>query len=802
MQKMLTLLLLIPFSVSSSEFNTDFIQGNAKTREDISKLLNDFGSLPLGTQSYKVYINRQYIGYEALTAVQDENGKTSLCLPQEHLSQYGIHLTELAKNSLKNKNCQQVISTLNGTVEYDPNSLQLEISIPDTHLMNIDDIRFYERELDKGINAGFVNYSISARYNSRDKLDEFKIPLAAEIGLNYHEYRLRANFASSDLGDDSLTRQQAYIAKPIPSILSELVAGESLTQGFLAESIPFTGLSLRSDKDMLPRYKRDYTPVVRGIAESNSTVNIYQGDYLIYTKDVPVGNFAITDLPYLSNNQLIVEIIGENGQVKRFNYTVTQIPMLLTEDTNRYEISVGKYRSVDNKNLNTFVYGEYGHGFEELTLMGAITASSLYYAMSMGSAITLGDFGAVSTDYTYSNTEFEHNEFHSGHSFRLLYAKELSESTNLQLAGYRFSSENFRTFSEAVRDSYDRKYQGSSVLGSATRVRSKSRFDANLNMDLSSSSIYINLAHENYWNKQDSSTSYSVGLNSSWGRMNYSLSASYTDYENSSDDHTVMMTASIPLEFDDKHFSIYSSVIANSNNTTYEVGQSGMYKDYAYSIGASLNEDSPVYARASISANLDKTNISANVSGNKNGTSTSVSASGTVVAFKDDILFGARRADSYVIAKVGDRQGIEVNGRATNDNGHALVTSIDPYEQNELRLNAKTIPTDIQTQESIISRVPVRGVIGYVDFKANTVIRFITQLQDSNKNNLPLGTIVTLDNKKAVVGVNGRVMLEANVKDGTHYPKTLLISTEYCKGQVVIKEPSNQILNLGVTRCS
>ncbi|BBC42199.1 outer membrane usher protein YehB [Photobacterium damselae subsp. piscicida] len=237
---------------------------------------------------------------------------------------------------------------------------------------------------------------------------------------------------------------------------------------------------------MLPRYKRDYTPVVRGIAESNSTVNIYQGDYLIYTKDVPVGNFAITDLPYLSNNQLIVEIIGENGQVKRFNYTVTQIPMLLTEDTNRYEISVGKYRSVDNKNLNTFVYGEYGHGFEELTLMGAITASSLYYAMSMGSAMTLGDFGAVSTDYTYSNTEFEHNEFYSGHSFRLLYAKELSESTNLQLAGYRFSSENFRTFSEAVRDCYDREYQGSSVLGSATRVRSKSRFDANLNMDLSS----------------------------------------------------------------------------------------------------------------------------------------------------------------------------------------------------------------------------------------------------------------------------------------------------------------------------
>ncbi|HIF9385244.1 TPA: fimbria/pilus outer membrane usher protein [Photobacterium damselae] len=801
MQKMLTLLLLIPFSVNSSEFNTDFIQGNAKTREDISKLLNDFGSLPLGTQSYKVYINRQYIGYQALTAIKDKDGKTSLCLSQDHLSKYGIHLTDLAQNALKNKNCQQVIRALNGAIEYDPNSLQLEISIPDIHLMNTDDIRFHERELDKGINAGFVNYSISARYNTRDKSDEFKVPLATEVGLNYHDYRLRANFATSDLGDDSFTRQQAYIAKPIPSILSEVVAGESITQGFLVESIPFSGVSLRSDRDMLPRYKRDYTPVVRGIAESNSTVNIYQGDYLIYTKDVPAGDFAITDLPYLSNNQLVVEVIGENGQVKRFNYTITQIPMLLTEDTDRYEVSVGKYRSVDNKNLNTFVYGEYGHGFEELTLMGAITASSLYYAMSMGSAITLGDFGAVSADYTYSNTEFEHNEFHSGHSFRLLYAKELSESTNLQLAGYRFSSENFRTFSEAVRDNYDREHQGSSILDSATRSRSKSRFDANLNMDLSSSSIYINLAHENYWNKQDSSTSYSVGLNSSWGRMNYSLSASYTDYENSSDDHTVMMTASIPLEFDDKHFSIYSSVIANSNNTTYEVGQSGMYKDYAYSVGASLNKDSPVYARASVSANLDKMNISANVSGNKDGSSTSISASGTMVAFKDDVLFGARRADSYVIAKVGDRKGIEVNGRATNGNGHALVTSIDPYEQNELRLNAKTIPTDIQTQDSIISRVPVRGVIGYVDFKANTVIRFITQLQDGNKNNLPLGTIVALDNKKAVVGVNGRVMLEVNVKDGSQYPKTLVIRSDSCQGQVVIKEPSNQILNLGVTRC-
>lgn len=797
MKILLIFLVVIPFGVGSVEFNTDFIQGDAKTREDISKLLNEFGRLPLGSQSYKVYINRKYIGYQTLSTVRDIEDNVTLCLTKEHMIQYGIYLTDRAKKRLQDKSCDQILKTLDASVEYEPNSLKLVIYIPDAHLMNIDDIRFHERTLDKGINASFVNYSISATYNIRDKLEELKIPLVTDIGLNYHDYRLRANFSSSDFSDDSFTRQQIYIGKPIPSILSELVVGESITQGFLFESIPFTGISLRSDKDMLPRYKRDYTPVVRGIAESNSIVNIYQGDYLIYTKDVPVGSFAITDLPYLSNSQLIVEVVGENGQVKRFNYTVTQIPMLLTEGVSRYEISTGKYRTVNNKNLDTFLYGEYGLGFDEVTLMGAATASSIYYAMSLGSAITLGDFGAISTDYTYSDTELYENGFHSGHSFRLLYAKELSESTNLQLAGYRFSSKSFRTFTEAVRDNYDHEN-----LSVSDRARSKSRFDINLNMDLSSSSIYVNLAHENYWNKQDSSSSYSIGLNSSWKRVNYSLSASYTDYEKSADDHTVIFTASLPLEFDSKYSNIYSSIISNSNVTSYELGQSGMYKDYSYSVGASMADDTPINARASISANLDKINMSANISGNRDNSAIAISANGAIVAFKDDILFGSQRADSYVIAKVGDRKGIEVNGKETNINGHALVTSIEPYKQNELRLNAKNIPIDIQTQESIISRVPVRGVIGYVDFKANTVIRFITKIQDENNDNLPLGTIISLGGNKGVVGVNGRVMLEVNVKDGIKYPKTLVIKSDYCKGQVVIKEPSNQILDLGVTRCA
>ncbi|PSV45323.1 hypothetical protein C9J47_18650 [Photobacterium indicum] len=797
-RKIIPLLLLVPIAAQASEFNTDFLQGDAKTQTEISKLLNAYGELPLGNQSYRVYVNKRYIGYQNFNVAPNSDGQPSLCLSVDTLQNLGINLTQEAKLSLLNVTCENTLSDLGAQVDYNANELTLHIFVPDANLMNREDLEFNQRRLDKGITAGFVNYSVSARYNNRNSDDEFAMPLTAEIGANYHDVRFRANVASSDVTDDDFVRQQAYVAKPLPNVLSEAVVGESITQGYLVDSIPFTGVSLRSDREMLPRYKQDYTPVIRGVAETNSTVNIYQGEYLLYTKDVAAGNFSITDLPYLSNNQVDIEIIGEDGQSKRYNYTITQLPMLLTEDTYRYELTAGKYRDSKNKMLNSFLYGEYGYGFDQMTLMGAVTISDPYYGMATGAGVTMGELGAVSMDYSYSNTLMD-DDYHSGHSLRLLYAKELSSSMDLQLAGYRFSSENFRTFSEAVSSDYDRETSEPSYNTEVDLSRSKSRIDANLNFDVADSSVYVNLAHETYWNKSNTSTSYSVGYSSSIGRVNYTLSGAYTDYQTENDDHTVMLTMSVPIDYGKSASNVYTSVTSTSDSTSYEVGQSGVVDEYSYSVGASLNPDSDAYARASLSGSFDKTNVSVNASGN--GSTISASASGTFVGFDGGVIAGAKRSDSYIIAKVGEREGIKVNGQETNKNGYALVSNIQPYETNELSLNAASMPTDIQTEKSIIATMPERGVISYVDFNASRVIRVVTQMMDAKGTYLPLGTIVSTKDKQSVIGVDGSVMVELSATEQSKFPLDIAYSTPTCQGVITINQPSTQIMNTGTTKC-
>ena len=81
----------------------------------------------------------------------------------------------------------------------------------------------------------------------------------------------------------------SWLQRDIKSLKSQLVIGESATEGTVFSSYQFTGVRLYSDETMLPNSQRGFAPTIRGIANTSAIITVRQNDYIIYQSNVRRG---------------------------------------------------------------------------------------------------------------------------------------------------------------------------------------------------------------------------------------------------------------------------------------------------------------------------------------------------------------------------------------------------------------------------------------------------------------------------------------------------------------------------------
>ncbi|MGG7399184.1 fimbria/pilus outer membrane usher protein, partial [Escherichia coli] len=82
------------------------------------------------------------------------------------------------------------------------------------------------------------------------------------------------------------------------------------------DSIPFRGVMLGADENMVPYNQREFAPVIRGVARTQARVEVRQNGYLIQSQTVSPGAFAITDLPVTgSGSDLQITVIESDGTI-------------------------------------------------------------------------------------------------------------------------------------------------------------------------------------------------------------------------------------------------------------------------------------------------------------------------------------------------------------------------------------------------------------------------------------------------------------------------------------------------------
>ncbi|HGT8047834.1 TPA: fimbria/pilus outer membrane usher protein, partial [Escherichia coli] len=159
------------------------------------------------------------------------------------------------------------------------------------------------------------------------------------------------------------------------------------TESSIFDSFHFSGVSLKSDENMLPPDLRGYAPQITGVAQTNAKVTVSQNNRIIYQENVPPGPFSITNLFNTLQGQLDVKVEEEDGRVTQWQVASNSIPYLTRKGQIRYTTAMGKPTSVGGDSLQQpfFWTGEFSWGW--------LNNVSLYG----GSVLTNRDYQSLAT---------------------------------------------------------------------------------------------------------------------------------------------------------------------------------------------------------------------------------------------------------------------------------------------------------------------------------------------------------------------------------------------------------------------
>ncbi|BBV96030.1 MULTISPECIES: fimbria/pilus outer membrane usher protein [Pseudomonas] len=643
------------------------------------------------------------------------------------------------------------------SVDFDPAQLRLSLSIPQIALRQDRSGSVPEAQWSNGINAAFISYQASAQHSSqRGRGNQSSQDLYLDSGINLGAWRLRSKQALRDEADGARhwTRSDTYAQRDLPGLQANITLGETFTNSDMFRSVRFTGARVASDTGMLPDAMQHYAPVIRGVAQSRAKVEILHNGYPIYSSYVAPGPYAIDDLSVGSGHgELEVVITEADGQVRRFTQPYSSMGTLLRDGVWRYSATVGRYDGAEQLDDPLFWQATLARGGAwDTTLYGGLLSSEYYKASVLGLARDVGNLGALSFDVTRSSTDLGGTLGEpQGHSFALRYGKSFPTRTNLRFAGYRYSTEGYRDFDEAVQQ----RSHASSYLGNR-----RSRLEASVYQTVGErSTLNLTFSQDTYWQTSNQRRQYQLQYTTRVGKVSVNLFASQALNSQNDDSRMFGLSLSVPLDFGRQHQASFD--LRNDGGKTSErASLSGGLLDNQLSYSTSLSNDGQGRSSGGMSVNYQGSlaNVGMGYNQGSDYRTLSVNASGAIMLHGDGVALGSQLGETMALVHVPDVAGVGVQNTPsarTNAQGYALVPYLRPY-----RLNALVLQTDDVSPEVVIGNasqhvVPRRGAVVKASYTAEHVARLVLTLRQANGQPVPFGAQV-LDANGQSLGVVGQ----------------------------------------------
>jgi len=747
-------------AVGETTFNDVFLRQVVGQRIDISRF--NKGNAPIvGTYRTDLYVNQVWVGRTDTTlgAVNTDARNVQPCIDRALLERMGVDLSKLKPEAaeLLQRNmgkCTPLSELIEGaTASFDNAEQRLDTSLPQAFMARQSRDYVDPQYWDEGITAGRLRYNANI-YQSQNLGDTSTNGyLGLATGLNLGAWRF--NHQGSMTYDQKLGTHyeslQTNLQRSIGPLKSQLVLGDSFTDGAMFDSLGIRGVQMTSDDRMYPESQRGYAPTVRGIAQTNARVQVRQNGAVIYETTVAPGPFEITDLyPTGYGGDLEVVVTEANGTVRVSRVPYAAAVNALRPGVTRYSVVGGQYRNPNVDSAPSLLQGTVQHGFTNLlTGYGGSILSQNYDAAVVGAALNT-DYGAFSTDFTHATTQFSKQTDRKGDSVRVSYSKLLEPTnTNLAVAAYRYSSEGYLNFADAAQlQDYDRKGQGAD-LGIQ-----RGKLQATINQALAPGwgSFYLTGSSQNYWNRSGRDTQTQAGYNNSYKRINYGVSLSrQLNLSTSTWDNQALFTVAFPLG--DSPRAPYSSTQLqhdSSGATNFQeslTGSLGKDNQLAYGINAGRSSGGDASRDTSLGGNISYvspfTTISASASQNSNYTQMSAGLAGGILAYDGGVVLTPSMGDTLAVVEAKDAAGARVangSGLQVDHWGHAVVSNLTPFARNRVEIDPQGLPLNVELKSTMQQVAPTAGAVVKMKFETESAGRTaIIEIRRADGKLLPFG---------------------------------------------------------------
>lgn len=756
-------------TIAAVEFNEALLYTGDGTRPDISRF-NQGNVVVPGIYRAELYVNDIWLGRTevVMRKVGDDARNVRPCFDNTLLERMGVDLAKLSAEAAAglgngaNNVCASLPELIPAaTAVFDSGEQRLDVSIPQLYMSRT--MRGYvdPKYWDEGMPAARLQYTTNIYRSDNAVASHTQGFVGLVAGLNLGSWRFHHNgslsYGNGGTMDSGAQYQsiQNNVQRSISEIKSQLTLGDAFTDGQMFGSFGFRGVQLATDDRMYPESQRGYAPTIHGIANSNARVQIRQNGNIIYETTVAPGAFEINDL-YPTGYGGDIEVVVTEADGSQHVSRVPFAPMVnaLRPGMTRYGLTVGEFRSANIERKPALLQGTIQHGFSNLlTGYGGVLASEGYWSALGGLAMNT-DFGAIGLDVTHAATRLATEPDRSGQSTRLSYSKLVAPTnTNLTLAAYRYSTRGYLDFSDAVAlHDIDARGLNTSVVGA---VHGRLQLMASQMLPAGYGSFYLSGATQDYWTRGGRDTQFQAGYSNTYKRISYGMSATrQLSLDTGKLDNRLMLTLSMPLG--NAPYAPYSTTslqkdsLGGVNLQESISGTAGSDHVLAYSATASHVGGGETANNTSTSLNASYISpvatFSGNVSKGSNYTQMGVGISGGVVAYPGGVTLASTLGDTLAVIEAKDAADAPVlnsNGLRIDPWGHAVVSNLIPFSRNEIELDPKGLPLNVELKSTVQNVAPTAGAVVKVKFETDNPGRAVAlriRLPDSKP--LPFGAEV------------------------------------------------------------
>ncbi|MGC0797904.1 fimbrial biogenesis outer membrane usher protein (plasmid) [Pantoea agglomerans pv. betae] len=809
------------FAEKAYDFDESFVKNLPGVKVDVARYATG-NPIDPGIYTLDIFLNGRQISRENVQVVREGAG-TKACLSYDLVKSLSIKDTvfssQQAEELRSGKQCialEDVVKESHAAIN--SADMQMDISIPQIYLLRSARGYVAPEFWDKGETAFTLNYDTNYYRSVNDGREYDSFYGRALAGFNLGGWMFRHEGSLSwrrQQGDEShhYNAINTYVQRDIPQLKSRLLLGEGNTRGELFDTLSFRGAQISTVDQMWPDSQRGYAPEIRGVARTSAQVTVSQNGSKIYETTVSPGPFNITDLyPTGYGGDLDVTVKEADGSETRFSVPYAAMTRLKRPGMTFYSVTGGVSRK-DNMAYTPSVYqGTIQHGFtNSLTGYTGILGSDNYISALLGGAFGL-PIGAISLDITGAQTKYG-DEKKQGVSYRATYSKKVAQTdTNFTLAAYRFSSSGYYSYDNALQINNYYKKNKSDGINYLSRPKQRFSMTASQNFGESYGNIYLTGFIQNYWNSTGTNTQFQLGYNNRIGRVSYTLSANRLLYSTGGHDTQLSLDFSIPLGSESKNY-VTGSATHNKEGVTAQTAVNGVLGEndqYSYNVGASRDIDNKKSGSVSGQYRSPYSMLTASYTKGENYYSASGGASGAVVALPDGINFSAYQSTTYAVVTAADAEGARVLGYPNivlNGSGRAVVPNLNPYRINELAIDPKGIPLDVELESTQQRVIPVEGAVVRLDYKTSKGKPLLIRANQPDGNALPFGASVNDENGNLVTTVSqgGQIYVRLNkdvsrlhVSWGKAENDNCLVNLE----SGVVQSSDNQTLARLTTTCS